>query len=302
MRTPRSIKLFGLSLAVAAMLPAAPAREVSLYVTVEKNGSLVSGLTEQNFRLWENGDARSFRLEKPEKPAAVALLVEHSQSSWFYLNDIVSAMRGFLSEAPEGNYYALAVFSNKLKVEVDFTRQKGRVPAAFSELDRPLWDMVNTYDAVYEMLDKMGRMSGRRVLIFIGSGFDHFSGATLEDVQRKAEQANVVVYGVGTGSAFRGIYERYLGPTDRLRLLQAEAFLQMLADKTGGEAWFPRFEAAFPNVMRGIMQSLEHQYRLVYTSAVPRDGRFYEIKLEAFRLVDDRRDDFTVRVREGWRF
>ncbi|HXG34992.1 MAG TPA: VWA domain-containing protein [Bryobacteraceae bacterium] len=304
MRASHFLRNAACLLAAARLLCAAApqGRTVSLYVTVEKGGGLVTGLTEKNFRLYEDGQPKPFRLEPPETPATIALLVEHSQASWPYLNDIAQSIEGFFREAPEGNWYALATFSNQLKVEVDFTKMRGRILEAFSELGQPLWDAINTYDAVWEMLDKMGRLPGRRVLIFIGSGYDDFSAYTLDEVRRKVEQTNVVIYALGAGSMLRGSYEPYLGNTARMNLYQAEAFLRMLADKSGGQAWFPRFETAYRDAMRGIMQSLAAQYRLVYESTVPRDGRFHKIKVEAFQVVNDRREDFRVRAREGWRY
>ncbi len=140
------------------------------------------------------------------------------------------------------------------------------------------------------------------MLIVIGSGFDSFSSYTLGDVQKKIESANVLVYGVGAGSMLRGQYEPYLGSSARMDLLQAEAFLKMLADKSGGQAWFPRFEAAFQSVLQGVMQMLQFQYKMVYESQIPLDGKFHKIKVEAFQVVDDKRHDYKVRVREGWRF
>lgn len=276
---------------------------ISLYVNVEEDGKLVQGLTEQNFRLSEEGQSRSFQLAAPETPASVALLVDNSQDAWWlYSEDIRNAIEGFVNSAPEGNWYALATFSHGLTVQVDFTREKGKISAALSELSRPLWNEVDTYDAVYEMLDKMERLPGRRALILVGSGFDSFSRHTLNDVQKKIESANVLVYGVGIGSQLRGYYEPYLGSSARMSLLQAEAFMNMLADKSGGQAWFPRFETAFVDVMRGIIQMLENQYRLVYTSQIPSDGKFHRIKVEAFQVVGDKRHDYKVRVRQGWRF
>lgn len=304
MRAPHLLSNAACLAAVAALLSQGitPGRTVSLYVTVEKGGGLVTGLSEKNFRLYEDGQPKPFRLEPPETPAAIALLIEHSQSSWLYFNDIAQSVEGFFREAPEGNWYALATFSNQLKVEVDFTKMRGRIVEAFSELGQPMWDAINTYDAVWEMLDKMGRLPGRRVLVFVGSGYDGFSAHTLDEVRRKVEEVNVIIYALGAGSSLRGSYEPYLGTMARMNLYQAEAFLRMLADKSGGQAWFPRFETAYRDAMRGIMQSLASQYRLVYESSVPRDGKFHQIKVEAFQVVNDRREDFKVRVRDGWRW
>src|SRR5579862_9824844 len=61
---------------------------VSLYLNVEKNGQLVSGLLPGNFRLSEDGHSREFRLEKPEEPASIAFLIEYSASSSHLLEDV----------------------------------------------------------------------------------------------------------------------------------------------------------------------------------------------------------------------
>lgn len=114
------------------------------------------------------------------------------------------------------------------------------IPATFAHLGQPRWGDINTHDAVFEVLEKLERLSGRRVLILVGSGLDSLSYRTLGDVQDKLERVNAVVYSVGAGSQRRGSYEPYLSTMSRMKLLQAEAFLRMLADKAGGEAWFPR--------------------------------------------------------------
>ncbi|HOL71044.1 MAG TPA: VWA domain-containing protein [Bryobacteraceae bacterium] len=279
-----------------------PGEPVSLYLTVEQGDKLVRGLGPQNFRLREDGEAVPFRLEQPETPVSIALLVEDSRAAgYYYWDDLRAALDGFLSNAPAGNWYALGSFANELEINQDFTQEIPKLRNAFAALGYGAWNESNTYDAVYEMLDKLGRLPGRKALIFIGSGIDTFSGRTLDDVQKKAEQVNVTVYAVALGSLFRGRLDPYLGTEARMDLLQARAFLQMLADKTGGEAWFPNLEGAYPDVMKGIFQSLESQYRLVYFPNLPRDGEFHKIEVEAFVIADDERKDFKVRVREGWR-
>jgi VWFA-related protein len=275
--------------------------EISLYLNVEQGDKLIGGLAPSSFRLFEDGKARQFRIEPPENPASIVLLVEHSRSSSWYWNDIRSAVQGFIDHAAPGHWYALATFSREMELNVDFTEQKGEISEVLSRLSPPLRSEVNTYDAVHEVLDRMGSQSGRNVVILIGSGLDTFSSHTLDDVKRKIESTNVVVYGVGAGSQLQTRYEPYQSSTGRLTILQAEAFVQMLAKKSGGQAWFPRFEAAFPDVIKGIMQNLAFQYRLVYEPAAGSDGKFRKIKVEAFQIVDDERRDFKVRVREGWR-
>ena len=274
---------------------------VSLYLNVEKDGGLVTGLAQKNFRLYLDSKPRPFRLEKPEEPASIALLVEYSISSGYFLDDLNTAMQGFLKHAPEGHWYALATFSHELEIHADFTKQAGEVTGAYSELGQPTWGEIDTYDAVYEMLDKMGKLPGRRILIVVGCGLDTFSEYNLDEVRKKAESENVTIFVAGLGSLFRGSYDPYLNSATRMSLMQAQAFLQMLAEKTGGFAWFPNQFQAFSDVMQGIMQSVATQYRLVYEPPSRKPGTFQKIKVEAFRFLDDQREDFRVLVREGWR-
>jgi hypothetical protein len=73
-----------------------------------------------------------------------------------------------------------------------------------------MWSEIDTYHAVYEMLDKMGRLPGRSILIVVGSGLDTFSEHGLGQVQRKAETENVTIFAAGLGSLFRGLAFAYL--------------------------------------------------------------------------------------------
>ncbi len=296
------------ALVIAALfaLPAMPVSEphkaVSLYLSVEKGSGLVEGLTANDFRLFEDGKAQAFQLKKPESPITVALLLEYTQNSLMFYDDICEAVNGFLDTAPEGNWYALASFDRDLHIDVDFTQDIGKIRAGLQEIPEPLWSETDTYDAVYHMLDKMSLLPGRRVLIVIGSGFDSFSRHTFEDVQKKVESSNVTIFGVGLGSALRGIYEPYLTQMQEMDVILAGNFLRMLADESGGDSWFPNEESAYPDVMKGVMQTLATQYRLVYSPEVIRDNRLHKVEVQAFQIVDDKRQNFKVRVRKGWRF
>jgi VWFA-related protein len=280
---------------------AGDSEKTSLYVAVEDGQNLITGLTEENFRLYVDGQQHSFELAPAEKPAAIALLIEHSRSSWIYYPDILRSMDAFLDVSEQGHWYALATFNMEMEIQVDFTKKRGKIISAFSDLVQPEWDEINTYDALYSILDKLGRQKHRAILIFIGSGLDTFSEYTLEDVRKKAESVNVVIYSMAAGSSLRGEYSPYLSDTDRLDLLQAESFMRMLADKSGGQAWFPKLDNAYRDVMLGIMQTIKSRYRLVYTSEPLQNQKFRKIQVKAAGRLKGEMREFSVRVREGFR-
>jgi len=274
----------------------------SLYFTVEEGDKLIGGLTEKNFRLYEDGQEVPFRLAEPESPILITLLVEYSQASGLYLSDIETALREFMDAAPDGNWYSLATFAHELQIEVDFTRMKGEILASFSGLGQPFWGEVNTYDAVAGTLEKLEFLPGRKVLVLIGSGLNTFSAHTLGDVQKKIEAANVTVFCFGAGTLLRGQYDAYLSAGARTELTQAEAFLNMLARSSGGQAFFPRFQTAYKDVAKGVVAMLAMQYRMLYESRVRPDNKFHRLKLEAFQVAEDKKRVYRVRVREGWRW
>jgi VWFA-related protein len=273
----------------------------SVYFTVEDGDRLVTGLGQAQFRVYEDGQPVAFRLERPEKPVLMTVAAEYSQASGLYLNDIVTAVRELMDAAPEGNWYSLATYSQELQIVKDFTRMKGEILASFQEIGQPFWGEVNTYDAVSELLEKMEFLPGRKVMVLVGSGLNTLSRETMGNVQKKVEAAALNIFVMGAGTLLRGQYDAYLDAVSRMNLLQAEAFLNMLAKKTGGQAFFPRFETAYRDIARTIFAMLDSQYRLVYESRAKPDGRFHRLKVEAYDPQDARRQ-FTVRVREGWRW
>lgn len=274
----------------------------SLYFTVEEGDKLIGGLTEKTFAFGRTGSRSLFSW--PSRNRRSCSRCWSSTAKPLCSTRMTSRQRlsAFWMRRRRATGIRWRRFSQESQIHVDFTRLKGEIKASFSGLGQPFWGEVNTYDAVFEVLDKLGLLPGRKVLILIGSGLNRFSAHTLGEVQKKMEATNATVFTLGAGTLLRGQYDPYLGSSARMELLQAEAFFNMLARKSGGQAFFPRFETAYQDIAKGIVTMLQHQYRMLYESRVRPDDKFHRLKLEAFQIVDDKRRDFRVRVREGWRW
>jgi hypothetical protein len=95
----------------------------SLYLNVEKGGGLIIGLMQANFRLYVNGKPYPFRLEKPEEPASIALLVEHSGPSGYFADDLNAALQGFLSTRPRATgTHSLRFHTNWKSIQISPSR------------------------------------------------------------------------------------------------------------------------------------------------------------------------------------
>lgn len=276
---------------------------VVVEVTVEHKGTAVAGLTERNFRVYEDGETREVVSAEPAGPASIVLLVENSLHSWRFLNDVRSAMRGFLKAAPEekGHSYALVTYERQAVVEQSLTREIGRIRAAFGGVEQSAWARTGTYDSIFRVLEAMASLPGRRVLIFIGVGYDAFSQHTFGELADKVEIENVQVYGFATGSALRQASEQQAWTPDLPDLRQGEMLIRMLAQRSGGESFCPSCEADYVDSMRDTMGTLARQYTVKYRRPGSLKPGFHKLKVEALDVVDDVRRAYRVRARDGWR-
>jgi len=303
---PRSVIILLLVAAATALGWSASKAEtpetVTLYVSVEQDGKAVGGLSARNFRVWEDGEAQPVNRAEPSGRASVVLLVENNLVSWHFLNDAHSAMRGFLQAAPEGHQYALVTYGRSPTVEQGLTEEIDKIAQAYANARRSAWRETDTYDAVYRVLEEMETLPGPAVLIVVGSGFDSFSQHTFGQLKRKAESVNVMIWGIATGSELRQSDPPFLESLTGVDLERGEMLLRMLSSTSGGKTFCPSCEADYQDSMRNTTESLDKLYTVVYERAGPPADRFRKLKVEGFRLDADRRRDFKVRVRQGWRF
>ena len=274
----------------------------TLYVTVEDRSSAGRELAARNFRVSEDGVAQKILWAEPAGPANVVLLVENNLMSWRFLNDVHSAMRGFLEAAPQGHSYALVTYSRNVNVEAGLTPDIEKIGAVYAGLRHTAYTDADTLDAIYRVSDKLEEFSGRRVIILVGSGLDTFSRHTPGQIQRKLERDNILVYAIATGSDLRQGNPVNPEPGFQADVGRSEMLMRMLATTTGGRLYCPSCEAEYADSMRDIMTALEGQYEVVYERASPPAPGFHKVKVEAFRQEGGKQRAVRVMAREGWRF
>ncbi len=79
--------------------------------------------------------------------------------------------------------------------------------------------------------------------------------------------------------------------------LQADNQMNTIAHMTGGQAYFPRFQAAFPEVFADIAHSIRSQYILAYhPTNAKQDGSYRKIRVE---VTDGEGHPLKVRDQKG---
>jgi len=180
---------------------------------------------------------------------------------------------------------------------------------------------TNLFDALYDTIDRLETVEGRKYIILISSGRDTFSKKTLDQVLKKVQGSkDIAIYTISTGQALRNYFEshgamRYLCPiTDfscSTTYAQADNQLKSFAKMTGGRYYAPLFQASFRDAFVDIAQTIRNQYSLAYhPTNSAQDGTFRKIKVELVGpngqpliMKDEKGHDvkYTVIAREGYR-
>jgi VWFA-related protein len=266
-----------------------PIVTVDVGVLLEKTHEFVPNLHQANFRVFEDGKPQQItHFSRIQAPITAVLLVEFAATNYNFIYDMRNAAYTFAEQLKPDDYVAVMTYDMHTEILTDFTQDKRMVEQALDSLTIPTWRETDLFDAVYETLDRLTRIDGRKYLILISSGRDTFSKITLDRVLQKIKATpNVTIFCIGTGQFARIMSEgRGIGGGSReIDYLQADNQLNTFAHMTGGGAFFPRFEGEMPDIFHQINDNIRNQYALTYTPENQKqDGTFRRIEVE---LVDD---------------
>jgi len=268
-----------------------PMVNVPVLVTT-KNGQFIPGLKAGNFRILEDGVQQTISAfnQTKDAPITAVLLTEFAATNYYFVVDAINASYSFASSLKPEDWIAVMYYDMKPHILVDFTQDKREVFGALRQLSVPTWNETNLFDALYDAVDRLDRLQGRKYIILISSGRDTFSKLNFDNVLKKLREThNITIFVISTGQFLRQLTDcprtsiDVINPCSDVRMdyLQADNEMNTIAHMTGGQAYFPRFQAAFPEVFGDIAQSIRNQYVLAYhPTNAKQDGTYRKIKVE----------------------
>ncbi|MDP9269029.1 MAG: VWA domain-containing protein [Acidobacteriota bacterium] len=259
-----------------------PSVTVDVTVTT-REGGFVPGLHKENFRVLEDGVPQKVTtFTQSEAPITAVLLVEFANTNYSFINDMLAASYTFASGLKPQDWIAVVSYDMRPQILADFTQDKKQIYAALGHLRIPGFSETNLFDALYDTLDRIDRIEGRKYVILISSGLDTFSKHTLDDAYKKVKTTpNVTIFAVSTGGFVRTQVEGRMGPITSMNYLQADNQMNYFAKMTGGQAYKPRFLGEMPEIFGSIANVIRSQYSLAYhPSNTKMDGSYRKIKVE----------------------
>ena len=267
-----------------------PVVTVDVGVLLEKTHAFVPNLKQENFRVFEDGKQQEIAtFTQIKAPITAVLLVEFASTSYYFVYDMRNAAYTFADQLRPDDYIAVMTYDMHTNILTDFTQDKRVVANALGSLTIPLWRETNMFDALYQTLDRLTRVEGRKYIILIGSGRDTMSKINLDKMLAKIKATpNVTIFTMSTGGFVRAMTEGRGGFNGQLRdmdYLQADNEMNTFARMTGGMHFSPRFAGELPEDFAAINESIRNQYVLTYTPTnTKQDGTYRKLRVE---LVDN---------------
>ena len=278
------------------------ASEVLLPVTVrDSEGQLVTKLTRESFRVWEDGREQSLSdLALRRVPVDVVLMVDASSSVAANLDDFRRAVEEFAVRLAPEDRISLIKFDDRIELLQDWTTSRTQLRRSLRRITSGVFTRFN--DALYlAAREQFAQGPKRHAVVVLSDGIDSGRGqATLDDSLRALLEAQATVYVIAnteierarkkaeldtllssSPSALRFNELRIGDLREGLRVLDlSERNLAQLTQATGGRLYKPESFDALDGVYKEVADELRSQYALYYTpSNKARDGSFRRVRV-----------------------
>lgn len=279
---------------------------------VSKEGIFIPGLSQENFRVLEDGVPQTIAgFNQTQAPITAVILVEFPSNDIFYgfAHDSLVASYAFAQALKKEDRVALITYDMRPRIVQAFTQDKNAIVGAISTIQPgfAVSPETNLFDALYYTFDRLETVEGRKYIILVSTGRDTFSKRTLDQILKKVQASkDIVIYSISTGQALRNYLEgrgaqSNLCPSTESNcpktLAEADNRMRGLAKLTGGTFYQPRFSASFREAFSDVGTTIRNQYSISYhPTNRAQDGSFRKIKVE---LVDEAGRQLRIKDKKG---
>jgi len=279
-----------------------PLVNLDVSVILDKTHQFVPNLKPENFLILEDG------VEQPvptvritQTPINAVMLLEFAANNYNFIYDMRNTAVGFFRSLKQDDYVAVVTYDLHTHILTDFTNNQGVIAQAIQSLTLPMFSDTNLFDALYETLDRVTRIDGRKYIILVGSGRDTFSKINLDKILAKIKATpNVTIFSISTGQLARELNDRSNSMSAgmaRMVYIQADNQMRTFASMTGGLSFAPLFATELPDDFAQINQSIRNQYVLTYhPTNTANDGSYRKVRV---LLIDKENKPLQMQDEKG---
>ena len=246
--------------------------EVVLHATViDDKQRIVTNLDKGDFNVFENGSPQtitSFRHE--DIPVAMGIVVDNSGSMREKRQKVNAAALNLVRASNPSDEVCIVNFNDEYYLDQDFTSNINKLKEGLEKIEARGGTAL--YDAVVataEHLKKDAKLE-KKIIFVVTDGEDNESAETLEQAVRRLQaDGGPTIYAIG-------ILEAEEHPK------HAKRALQIMSEKTGGIAFFPKTLDEVDAISRTVAHDIRTQYTIGYKPTTPKNqGGYRQVKVDA---------------------
>jgi VWFA-related protein len=246
--------------------------EVMLHATVvDDKQHIITNLDRTAFTVFEDGKPQSIiSFHHVDIPVAMGIVIDNSGSMREKRSKVNQAALNLVRSSNPRDEVFIVNFNDEQYLDQDFTHDLLKLKEALEKIDARGGTAL--YDAVVasaEHLKQNARLE-KKVIFLVTDGEDNASSETLEQAVKQLQvDGGPSVYAIGI-----------LGDEDHPK--RAKKALQIVAERTGGIAFFPKTLDEVDSISRTIANDIRNQYAIGYKPLSPKKaGEFRQIRVEA---------------------
>ena len=246
--------------------------EVMLHATVvDDKQHIITNLERNAFTVFEDGKPQNIiSFHHIDIPVAMGIVIDNSGSMREKRSKVNQAALNLVRSSNPRDEVFIVNFNDEQYLDQDFTHDLLKLKEALEKIDARGGTAL--YDAVVASADHLKRNARleKKVIFLVTDGEDNASSETLEQAVKQLQvEGGPSVYAIGV-----------LGDEDHPK--RARKALQIIADRTGGIAFFPKTLDEVDNISRTIANDIRNQYAIGYKPASPKKaGEFRQVRVEA---------------------
>ena len=248
------------------------ADEVMLHATVvDDKQHIITNLDRGAFSVFEDGKPQNIiSFHHVDIPVAMGIVIDNSGSMREKRAKVNQAALNLVRSSNPKDEVFVVNFNDEQYLDQDFTNDLRKLKEALEKIDARGGTAL--YDAIVASADhlKQNARLEKKVIFVVTDGEDNASSETLEQAIKQLQQENgPSVYAIGI-----------LGDEEHPK--RAKKALQIIADRTGGIAFFPKTLDEVDEISKNIANDIRNQYAIGYKPTNPKGaGGFRQIRVDA---------------------
>jgi Ca-activated chloride channel family protein len=265
----------------------ADARLIVLPVSVsDKSGKLVTNLSQDSFKVFENGAEQPIKLFRHEDvPISLGIIVDNSGSMHDKRSKVETASLDLVKASNPHDEVFIVNFNDQAYLDVEFTSDTKKLEEGLARIDsRGGTALRDSIGMSIDYLKAKGKKD-KKVLLIVTDGADTASTGTLEKLVDKARQAEVLIYSIGL-----------LSEEEKREAKKAKRELDAITRESGGLSFYPRDLSEVDRIAQQVAHEIRNQYTIAYSPTMQTlDGSFRQI-----RVTVNAAGHPSVRTRTGY--